>query len=56
LPLFDELFDIALKYQTHFGDLLLTLENGHLTEEPDHDENGNVKLFCNIGPQYGIPL
>ena len=50
-PLFNELFDLALKYQTHSGDLLLTLENGFLTEEPDHDDAGKVKLFYNIGPK-----
>lgn len=49
-PLFNELFDLALKRQTHPGDLLLVLENGFLTEEPDPDHAGKVKMFYNIGP------
>lgn len=49
-PVFDKLFDLAIKHQTHSGDLLLIMENAHLTEEPDPDENDKVKLFYNIGP------
>lgn len=49
-PLFNELFDLALKRQTHSGDLLLVLENGFLTEEPDPDHAGKVKMFYNVGP------
>lgn len=48
-PLFDELFDLAIKHQTHSGDLLLVLENAHLTEETDPND-GKVTLYYNIGP------
>lgn len=49
-PVFDKLFDLVVKHQTHSGDLLLIMENAHLTEEPDTDDNDKVKLFYNIGP------
>jgi hypothetical protein len=49
-PLFDDLFDLAINNQTHSGDLLLVMENGFLTEEPDTEEADKFKLFYNIGP------
>jgi hypothetical protein len=49
-PVFNKLFDLAIKNQTHSGDLLLVMENAHLTEESDPDDNEKVKLFYNIGP------
>lgn len=48
-PLFDQIFDLVLKNQTHSGDLLLVMENGWLTREKDHDNNGEIKNFFNLG-------
>jgi hypothetical protein len=49
-PLFEELFELAIKKQTHSGDLLLVMENALLTEEPDPEDHDRIKLFYNIGP------
>jgi hypothetical protein len=49
-PVFSESFELAIKNQTHSGDLLLVMENAHLTEEPDHDDGEKMKVFYNIGP------
>ena len=49
-PVFNELFKLSIKHQTHSGDLLLAMENANLTESPDHDDGGKIKVFYNIGP------
>ncbi|RYY07822.1 MAG: hypothetical protein EOP43_02100, partial [Sphingobacteriaceae bacterium] len=48
-PYFDELFKLVLKNQTHSGDLLLTMENGSLSTEPDFDNPEKLKNYYNIG-------
>jgi hypothetical protein len=48
-PLFNALFDLAIKNQTHSGDLLLVMEHALLAEERDLDDPEKQKLYYNIG-------
>lgn len=48
-PNFDELFNLAIKNQTHPGDLLLVMENAVLGSDEDPNNPANLRLYYNIG-------
>lgn len=48
-PAFDDLFELALKHQTHTGDLLLVNENASLSVSKSDDEPPTNKYFYELG-------
>lgn len=48
-PHFEQLFNLAIKNQTHPGDFLLVMENAWLSMEKDFDNGKDLKAFYNIG-------
>lgn len=51
-PFFDELFETAIKNQTHRGDLLLVNENASLSVRKSNDISPRIEYFYDLGLNY----